>query len=144
MVFSSAVPGGDVNMTCVFAVADKTRMTLTWYRDRPSKPEEKLVTFLLSSTDHPDGRNEIEAAFRRRIQIPDNQDYKKNHSLTLLNVDSNDISKYWCVVVPDLYNSSYKRNKLKMEGVYAYMLLYLFLECFRIQSFTRYMEKSKL
>ena len=111
---ASAKAGEDVDMMCAFGIADKD-MELTWYRDRPHTPTEKILTFTNNTG------NIVTEIYKDRISFPTDQDYRKNHSLTLLNVDSNDISKYWCQIEPDIYNTDWRDKQLQIEGLYENM-----------------------
>ena len=106
---ASALYGDYVDMMCRFGLAEQD-MELTWYRDRPHTKAEKILTFT-----HITG-NIVTEIYKNRISVPTNQDFRKYHSLTLLNVNINDTSTYWCQIKPDIYNTDWRAKKLRVKG----------------------------
>ena len=58
--------------------------------------------------------------FKGRIAVSGEDETSiRNRSMTFLKVDSNDISDYWCEVMPNIYEKN-KKSKLQIQGVNGY------------------------
>ena len=110
-------PGGvpekdnDIEIVCRFGRAGKLT-SVTWYRDRPSGKNEKILTV--------DSQLEVtygDDRFKGRITVSGlDKDSIRDRKFTLLKVDGNDISNYWCEVLPNIFLRN-ERNKLDVKGL---------------------------
>ena len=112
--------GYELEMVCVFGHAEQLT-EITWYRERPSGIPEKIIT--LNSKLQIKYRN---WKFNGRIKVPGKLTSINNSrfNITLSDLDHNDISKYWCEVKPDLYNSTWRHMRLEVKGL-NYRFLFL-------------------
>ena len=110
--FPGDVPkkGDNVEVVCVFGRAENLT-DVTWFRNRPSGIPEKIIT--LSSSLQLKYKDE---KFKDRIKInAQEQPSIRERRFTLLEVEHNDISDYWCEVTPNIYNRS-ETSKLQLKG----------------------------
>ena len=96
---------------CAYGHAENLK-EITWYRERPTGVPEMMIT--VNSKLQVERENK---KFKGRIEVPINQASIRNQTIHLLDVDHNDMSKYWCDVKPDIYNSTWRQTHLEVKGV---------------------------
>ena len=101
----------DVEIVCRFGRAENL-VSVTWYRDRPSGKKEKIVMV--------DSQLEVtfgDDRFKGRVIVSrEDSESIRDRRFTLLDVESNDISNYWCEVLPNIFLRN-ERNKLEIKGL---------------------------
>ena len=115
-----------VVMTCSwYEIQDP--MSITWYRLRPSGNKQLLwiVSYRNSNSDsfnvsYRDTRPDFligrpAEGFESKIVHEPTAEFNTSHSIKLLDVDSNDISTYWCEASGDK-DSVWINKTLKVEG----------------------------
>ena len=125
-----AKKGDNVEIVCVFGHAESLT-SITWFRNRVSGISERIVT-LTSSLQIKHGDEKFEGRIATKAQ---EQLSSRDGRFTLLDVDHNDISEYWCEVEPNIYKRS-ETSKLQVKGCNVLVVFqeFLFIELLFINS----------
>ena len=104
--------GSDVDMVCLRGLI-KNLTNIEWYRHRPSGKRQSLWT--ATYKDDREIENKPSRKFSKKI-VRGVSTEPREHSIKLLDVNSNDISIYWCELVGDSNITVWQKKILQVEG----------------------------
>ena len=123
MKFDSLVvkEGSDVDMACLHGQI-KNLTNIEWFRHRPSGKPQSLWT--VTYKDDKEIENKPSRGFSEKIVRGVSTDLR-SHSIKLLDVNSNDISIYWCELVGNMNVTVSRRKILQVEGDFLFISSYI-------------------
>ena len=112
MLFGNDEPrtGDDVTLICRFGQAASLRR-VTWIRTNQHNKDETIATL----EDPQTAELTVAEKFEGRVEVAADHEPQRTRTIKLLKVDSNDISKYWCNVVPAFM---FYVKELAVKGLY--------------------------